>query len=1333
MLNKLLNKTAKFLLFPISLLVIFLGLSFFSSRVEAEGEIEIYTLEDLDNIRNDLTASYILMNDLDFNNDSHYENVDNKATWTTGEGWVPIGNYSTPFLGIFNGQEYTISNLYINKSSGSDPIGLFSSIETSNITNLLLNSIDITGVDMDIVGGLVGYSSNSEITNCNTNGSITASNQIGGLVGRNEETFIYNCHIIVDITGDDHLGGLIGYNQDASVEDSSASGAILSNDYGSNIGGLIGSNSLLMTSERTTITNCNTSGSVTGTYSVGGLVGDNSESDIISCYSDSIVNGEDYSQSVGGLIGDSNEGDIHNSYAIGNVITNSGSYGVGGLVGDDWGNVYNSFATGDVIGDDGVGGLLGGGDGIVNNSYATGNVSEVSGGYEDGYSIGGLIGYHFSGEINKSYSLGSVTAFTEDDIGGLIGLKESEVTVSDSFWDTETSGISTSDGGIGKTSIEMKTLSTFNTWDIVSISEFDPEGSDTWYINEGNDYPRLFIEYEEPVITEIYYLQDLYDIRNDLTGSYILMNNLDFNADSSYDQTDPDWETKKTSWTTSNGWVPIGTDTDLFSGTFDGQENTISNLFMDRTNTPDIWVFGLFGSNEGTISNIGVENVDITGYGYGQVLMGGLVGYNLYGTINNSYATGSITEGTEFGTITSGGLVGTNKAGTISNSYFSGSVTGNTTSSYTGGLVGKNTYDSYDPIIESTITDSYSTGSVSGKNYIGGLIGSNEDSTVADSYSTSTVNGLGSASRTGGLVGSNTGTIEGCYTDGVINHTFLGVSYNSSYSTGGLAGYNDDTIIDSYSKTDVNGTISDTNSNTSWDIGGLVGSDYGTITNSYATGNVTGYWDVGGLVGYSGSNISNSYATGNVTGHNTVGGFLGYDGSSTVTNSYAIGFVTGDDTVGGFVGYEDSGTINNSYWDTENSGQETSPVGIGKTTLEMKTLSTFSTWDIVSMSEFDPEGSDTWYIDEGNDYPRLFLQFSPQIEEEIDPTINTNSAIGITIDSAQIRGEIIDLGTYESIDAYFQYRETGDTWINTTKVTRTTTGPFSKILTNLNFNTDYEFRAIVEFGESAIGYGSTEYFKTSKVNLPKVIITDIGLIDNVPNLDDMLYYFTSQTPKIKGTAYPNSNVKFETENEEFSTQVDSNGNFEISLDLERGTTDLTYFSYSSFGNQSLTRSLTLVIGIENFPPEDEDITPPDEEEQEEQNKEQEDNQQENTEDDSEVAGENITLTFKDKDGNPLDGATIEIDGQTYTTNNKGEIEIAGLQEGIYTAKINYKGKEYTTEILSSKDAVHNITIEIDLAPEKTPWIKIAIYSGLGLIVVLLLVLVFKSKNKKFTE
>lgn len=260
------------------------------------------------------------------------------------------------------------------------------------------------------------------------------------------------------------------------------------------------------------------------------------------------------------------------------------------------------------------------------------------------------------------------------------------------------------------------------------------------------------------------------------------------------------------------------------------------------------------------------------------------------------------------GRFDTGGLVGWNE-GTITNSYSMGNIIGN--GSHVGGLVGTNCNSG-------TISNSYSTGSVQGNSYYtGGLAGSNIGGSISNSYSTCNVTGNNS---TGGLVGiSYNGTIK------------------NSYSTGSVTG----------------------NSST----GGLVGHVWvdGIIVNSYSTGKVTGGDYTGGLVGASYGTITDSYSTGSVTGNNYTGGLAGGN-YYTITNSYSTGEVKGNSYIGGLIGYNNSGAvINSSYWNTQTSNLSISAGGIGKTTAQMKTKSTFVGWDFTNI----------WAIDEGKSYPYL--------------------------------------------------------------------------------------------------------------------------------------------------------------------------------------------------------------------------------------------------------------------------------------------------------------------------------------------------------------------------
>ena len=200
-----------------------------------------------------------------------------------------------------------------------------------------------------------------------------------------------------------------------------------------------------------------------------------------------------------------------------------------------------------------------------------------------------------------------------------------------------------------------------------------------------------------------------------------------------------------TSTGNNEGFSPIADKYNTyFTGNYNGQGYTIDALFINRSSTSYI---GLFGYTSGaTIQNLGVTDVNITGDDY----VGGLMGYNDSSIVSNSYSTGSVS-----GSKYVGGLMGkNNNNATISNSYSTGSVTGS--GNYIGGLVGSN-------CSSSTVSNSYSTGSVSGNSDIGGLVGENYDgSTVSNSYSTGSVSGSGNV---GGLVGYNTGTVNNSFWD----------------------------------------------------------------------------------------------------------------------------------------------------------------------------------------------------------------------------------------------------------------------------------------------------------------------------------------------------------------------------------------------------------------------------------------------------------------------------------------------------------------------------------------------------------------------------------------
>ena len=248
-----------------------------------------------------------------------------------------------------------------------------------------------------------------------------------------------------------------------------------------------------------------------------------------------------------------------------------------------------------------------------------------------------------------------------------------------------------------------------------------------------------------------------------------------------------------------NGWVPIGSETFPFIGSFDGGDRIITGLRINAATN----LQGMFGAigDGGEVRNLALAEVSITGAG----LTGGLAGMN-YGKIESVSVSGSVTGTND----TVGGLVGSNRGGEIANASHSGSVRG---VRQVGGVVGLNDAGS--------VTNSFATGDVSGSDRVGGLVGENLfRSSVTSSFATGNVTG---ADDVGGLVGRNSSS-----------------TVTNSFATGNVAG--DDNV----------GGVVGLNTGDNLD-GNIVG---GTVRDSFATGNVTGVNYVGGVVGASLSNDS---------------------------------------------------------------------------------------------------------------------------------------------------------------------------------------------------------------------------------------------------------------------------------------------------------------------------------------------------------------------------------------------------------------------------------------------------------------------------------------------
>ena len=212
---------------------------------------------------------------------------------------------------------------------------------------------------------------------------------------------------------------------------------------------------------------------VDGNWYVGGLVGANQ-----GIIMNSNVAGRVIAQFIGagGLVA-RNETDaiIINSYASGNV--SSGFRFIGGLVAVNRGRIVNSYAAA-VISRRAFPGILGGlvGQmflGSIVNSYATGDIMENTG------ASGGLLGIANNGQVINSYSIGRVHPPFKRTIGGFIG--ENEASITDSYWDKETSKRGRSVGGDRKATakLQLPTMATgiyakwsANDWDFGNMQSY---------------------------------------------------------------------------------------------------------------------------------------------------------------------------------------------------------------------------------------------------------------------------------------------------------------------------------------------------------------------------------------------------------------------------------------------------------------------------------------------------------------------------------------------------------------------------------------------------------------------------------------------------------------------------------------------------------------------------------------------------------------------------------------------------------------------------------------------------------------------------------------------
>ncbi len=425
--------------------------------------IEVYYLEDLDAIRfqldgtayntgsetarvilgckEDTCGGYELGRDLDFRKTEHYSDRTNMNQWLpnedrSNEGWQRVGVGASGLNTTFEGNDLTISNLFINRPSES-AVALFGQLASDGkIQNVGLLDIDIQGLSS--VGGLVANNAGL-ILNSHVGGlaQISGNNSIGGLVGWNVNGGrIFSSYADAEVTGivgalgPSQLGGLVGFNQ-GIINDSYAMGSITGEDNG-NVGGLVGVNEQL-------ITNSFATGNISGRLNAGGLIG---------------FNDDPPSNNLTPRVA--------NSFATGNVQgSRDDSQNLGGLIG-------RNIRTGA---------------GAVRNTYSNGVVSGHA-------NLGGLIGFAENSLLQFSYTTSLVMGTSTTSVGGLIG-NGSGGSVTASYWQNDSSNLPdvargnvTINGSAGRLATQLKAPET-------NTGIYSQWSTDDWDFGTRDEYPIL--------------------------------------------------------------------------------------------------------------------------------------------------------------------------------------------------------------------------------------------------------------------------------------------------------------------------------------------------------------------------------------------------------------------------------------------------------------------------------------------------------------------------------------------------------------------------------------------------------------------------------------------------------------------------------------------------------------------------------------------------------------------------------------------------------------------------------------------------------------------------
>jgi len=823
------------------------------------------------------------------------------------------------FNGVLDGNSHTISNFSCT-STRTGFIGLFGCV-LGEVKDLKLKGSRIDAIAADNVGSLVGYLAyGSILSGCSVqNTTVRGGTIVGGLVGYNEGT-ITNCCSSCVVDGNS-VGGLVGMNVFGEISNCYSTGTISGN---SPVGGLLGQNGESFTWEMISggIYRCYSICSVIGTTEVGGLVGLNYAGTVTQCYSSGDVSGN---ERVGGLVG---ENYARVTYSFWDVETSGLAVSAGGIGKTTtemqsaetflgWGGCdsiwtidegydYPRFAWENIPGKVITGPTYGGGTGTAENPYLIYTAEQLN-----------IIGLSIC-DLDKHFKLMADIDLSAFD--GKDGLPVFNV-IGSGLWDPFT-----------------------RQWDAFT-GVFDGNDHTISYLTlTGEDNLGMFGRLERGAQVRNLGIVDVNILGSgSFVGALAGESEGDLTRCYSSGIVRGDWSVGGLVGA-SFGWIDWGP--------------VVIQCHSTCVVSGNDWLGGLVGNNGSFITQC-----YSTGEISGRDRVGGLVGYNSSNTVTKCYSTSVVSGDSDVG-----GLVGYNYKGSIAMSYSTGTVCGYES---VGGLVGCNgrSLDSRDGSI---ITACYSTSTVIGNKDVGGLVGDQNHSRITTSFWN--LEASGQITSAGGM-GITTSAMQDINTylnagwdfvDEIVNGNcdYWQISPNqyprlryltedSPVMPEGLG-----TAQEPYLIRDARdlGTvwfkpIAHYRLETSLDLSGIIWSMAvvpwfgGTFDgNGYVISNlqiqcgsylglfgelgpeaelsnlgleavnINGDWNVGGLAGKSSAIITNCHSTGTVTGHNFyVGGLVGSNGLGSIDASYSTGMVSGYAWVGGLVGENYQGSVNTSY------------------------------------------------------------------------------------------------------------------------------------------------------------------------------------------------------------------------------------------------------------------------------------------------------------------------------------------------------------------------------------------------------------------------------------